>query len=528
MLCRAGAKPSLLHTTVGQLRRNSSAISKKMKVVVTGCCHGQLDATYEQIRDLEARNNYKVDLVLINGDFQAIRNHQDLQCMSVPDKYKQLGTFYKYYTGEAVAPVLTIVIGGNHEASNYMWELYHGGWLAPNVYYLGGSGCVKVNGLRIAGASGIYKANDYRLGHHERMPYDKSGLRSAYHVRFYDVMKLRQLGSLDVFMSHDWPVDITNYGDVAALLKHKPFFKSDIEKGELGSPPMMDLLRSLRPSYWFSAHLHCKFEALVNHEPESDESSVPLLGQTSTVTAQAEKGLSGETVRAANPDEIELDDLDLDETPESYPPPLAANPPSLSAESAPKPNPDEILIEDDEGDTVAAPPASSASAAQPNDATSARSGKVEDSQPLAKSSTRFLALDKCLPRRHYMHVLDLNPAAPGSGLGASPPILTYDREWLAISRAMHPFLSTERHQPSMPPVWDLAPLIQESQRWVDEHVGEREIRHVQEFTMTAPGPVNTNPRSARNLQPPPWYTNPQTEAFCAMLGLDNKVNPPPV
>ncbi|CUA78122.1 Lariat debranching enzyme [Oryza sativa Japonica Group] [Rhizoctonia solani] len=468
-----------------------------MKVAVTGCCHGELDATYKQIRDLEAQNNYKVDLVLINGDFQAIRNHQDLQCMAVPDKYKQLGTFYKYYTGEAIAPVLTIVIGGNHEASNYMWELYHGGWLAPNIYYLGASGCVKVNGLRIAGASGIYKAHDYRLGHYERMPYDKSGVRSAYHVRFYDVMKLRQLSSLDVFMSHDWPVDITQYGDVAGLLKHKPFFRSDIEKGELGSPPMMDLLRSLRPSYWFSAHLHCKFEALVNHEAESGESSVPSLGQTSTVTGQAEKDLSGGTARAANPDEIQLDDLD--DTPESYPP-LAANPPSLSAEPSPSLNPDEILIEDDEDGTVAAQPAS-ASAAQLNDAASARSGRLENNQPSPNNSTRFLALDKCLPRRQYMHVLDLDPAAPGSGLGASPPILTYDREWLAISRALHPYLSTQRHQPSLPPVWDIAPLIQESQRWVDENVGEREIRHVQEFIMTAPGPVNTNPRPARNLQP---------------------------
>ena len=30
----------------------------------------------------------------------------------------------RYYTGEKKAPVLTLVIGGNHEASNYMWELY--------------------------------------------------------------------------------------------------------------------------------------------------------------------------------------------------------------------------------------------------------------------------------------------------------------------------------------------------------------------------------------------------------------------
>lgn len=43
--------------------------------------------------------------------------------MAVPDKYKQLGGFWRYYTGEKKAPILTLVIGGNHEASNYFWEL---------------------------------------------------------------------------------------------------------------------------------------------------------------------------------------------------------------------------------------------------------------------------------------------------------------------------------------------------------------------------------------------------------------------
>lgn len=62
--------------------------------------------------------------------------------------------------------MLTIIIGGNHEASNYLWELYHGGWLAPNIYFLGHAGCVRVNGIRIAGASGIFKSNDFRLGTH--------------------------------------------------------------------------------------------------------------------------------------------------------------------------------------------------------------------------------------------------------------------------------------------------------------------------------------------------------------------------
>jgi lariat debranching enzyme len=34
-----------------------------------------------------------------------------------------MNTFYKYYSGEAVAPIPTIFIGGNHEASNHLWEL---------------------------------------------------------------------------------------------------------------------------------------------------------------------------------------------------------------------------------------------------------------------------------------------------------------------------------------------------------------------------------------------------------------------
>ena len=98
----------------------------------------------------------------------------------MPLKFRQLGTFYKYYSGEVelhslsegrgslskscpkqqhpslcvsltpvstvqvVAPYPTVFIGGNHEAANYLWELYHGGWAAPNIYFMGYAGaCAK-------------------------------------------------------------------------------------------------------------------------------------------------------------------------------------------------------------------------------------------------------------------------------------------------------------------------------------------------------------------------------------------------
>lgn len=129
-----------------------------------GCSHGSLTAIYDTVAQFEARKGQKVKLLLLCGDFQALRSRHDFASLAVPVKYQTLGTFHEYYAGTRVAPVLTIVIGGNHEASNYMWELYHGGWLAPNIYYLGTAGSVLVDGLRISGASGIFKEHDYRKG----------------------------------------------------------------------------------------------------------------------------------------------------------------------------------------------------------------------------------------------------------------------------------------------------------------------------------------------------------------------------
>ena len=55
---------------------------------------------------------------------KSLRNKYDMSNMACPDKYKKLGDFYKYYSGQVKAPVLTIFIGGNHEASNYLSELF--------------------------------------------------------------------------------------------------------------------------------------------------------------------------------------------------------------------------------------------------------------------------------------------------------------------------------------------------------------------------------------------------------------------
>lgn len=45
--------------------------------------------------------------------------------------------FNRYYNGECIAPILTVFVGGNHESSHFLQELPYGGWVAPNIYYMG-------------------------------------------------------------------------------------------------------------------------------------------------------------------------------------------------------------------------------------------------------------------------------------------------------------------------------------------------------------------------------------------------------
>lgn len=75
---------------------------------------------------------------------------------------------------------------------------------------------------------------------------------------------------MDIFMSHDWPRSIYHYGNKKQLLRMKSFFRQEVESNTLGSPAASELLQHLKPTYWFSAHLHVKFAAFMQHEVKGD------------------------------------------------------------------------------------------------------------------------------------------------------------------------------------------------------------------------------------------------------------------
>lgn len=365
-----------------------------MKIAVEGCMHGELDNVYATLLHIQEVEKIKVDLLICCGDFQAIRNERDLESLNVPAKYRHMNTFHKYYSGEKAAPIPTIFIGGNHEASNYMWELYYGGWAAPHIYFLGMAGVVKFGNVRIGGISGIYNRHDYYSGHYEKLPYNEKDIRSIYHVREFDFYKLMQLEEpIDIFMSHDWPLGVTSCGDLQNLLRRKPFFEQEIREGTLGNRAAAELLDKLKPSHWFSAHLHCKFSALVQH------------GENGSVT-------------------------------------------------------------------------------------------------------KFLALDKCLPRRNFLQIVDI-PSEMG------PYELQYDEEWLAITRKFNPAFPRTRYRANF---GDAKLDIQDCRHFVRNKlqlIGGKPFEFVRSVPCYNPG----QPVSRRFPFEVGHCRNPQTEALLQLLEL---------
>ncbi|KAG0278896.1 Protein kinase [Linnemannia exigua] len=504
----------------------SRATSKALlEVAIEGCCHGELDAIYKTIKDRELQHGYKVDLLLICGDVQTVRNEADISALNVPRSYLRLGNFHKYYSGEVPIPIPTVFIGGNHEASNYLFELYHGGWACPGFYFLGYGGVINVGGLRIGGMSGIYKPYDYEKGHYEMIPLNDSQKKSIYHIRHYDVYKMLQIKEpMDIFLSHDWPLGIERYGDTAKLIKMKGFFRDEIETNTLGSKAFESVLEQIRPRFWFSAHLHVKFFA----EIFWNEGQTGAAMVTGPLRAAKEAAIAASEV-TKNPDEIEIafDDEDEDETADelrvtSVSTDSTANIPS---DSAPAANPDEIKFdmddededEDDDATKVVQPPKESkaAVAAAPVSETLTPGLNVPPKGgERSYTSTKFLALDKCAPVRQFLEILEF-PEASG------PAEFFYDEEWLAIVRTLDSALSF-KFQQNRP--MEGAELDQE---WVKKNVTQKHgLAIPQNFQHTSPihDPVRTMGTQEKYDNSLP-FLNPQMEEFCAMLQIPNQINP---
>ncbi|KAH8816255.1 lariat debranching enzyme, C-terminal domain-containing protein [Xylogone sp. PMI_703] len=516
--------------------------SHGLRVAVEGCGHGTLHAIYASVEEAcKVRGWERVDLLIIGGDFQAVRNASDLTVMSCPVKFRAIGDFHSYYSGAAKAPYLTLFVGGNHEASSYLWELYYGGWVAPNIYYMGAANVVRLGGVRIAGLTGIWKGYNYKKPHHERLPYSQDDVKSIYHIREIDVRKLLQLRTqVDIGISHDWPRGIEKHGNERQLFRMKPDFAQESKDGTLGNPVAANLMDRLRPPYWFSAHLHCKFNAIKTYEDKEKETAEnrETVGQVpKTIGDGALENEASSQLIAHNDDEIDLDMDDDEPLPEAA---AAENVQPTASETNTHITQDKSNNGDTSSFSISSEVRAQLPAAFSRGPTSAapRSTQQNYSTPegVKNNTVRFLALDKCLPGRKFLQLLEVHPygTSPESSaenaaqdedqLPRQTPKFEYDPEWLAITRVFAPNLVLGDKSASLDP--DLGEshylhLIQKEEEWINENVvtkGKLEIP--ENFEITAPIFQIGTPEIVNDA--PREYTNRQTQQFCDLIGIENK------
>jgi lariat debranching enzyme len=487
------------------------------------------------------RETTPVDLLLCCGDFQSHRNPADFHSSSIPPKYRTLGTFASYYSGEKKAPILTIFIGGNHEASQPLRELCHGGWVAPNIYYLGAAGVVRFAGLRIGGLSGIFKGHDYAWGHFERVPYDRSSLRSVYHVRNVDVLRMKCLSvgkdrngrahdddqtkdfhrPVDIVLSHDWPLGIEQHGNTNDLLRRKPYFRQEVADNNLGSPPNREVLDLVRPKHWFSAHLHVKFKATVRF---------PAIANAQNATTHSSHD---DDFMSLIPSQV------IDRSPSGGKEP---------SDEAAATNTDAAV----DKDVIAESPKTEFHGLESSKCTTGGDSSVGD---LTEQMTRFLALDKCLPRRQFLSILNVEvpqaksddnarqPPDSEASSSSSPYRLEYDPEWLAILRKTHRMTCTERRRVDVPQnpteVISAEELAAETE-WVISRLKERASQRSDDlddsstsyltippdFVPTVPFASDPVFQGRGMCRPLPMMGNPITDNLLELLELEHILTQP--
>ncbi|MCJ1472529.1 hypothetical protein MMC13_001178 [Lambiella insularis] len=491
-----------------------------VRVAVEGCGHGTLHAIYSSIsKSCEINGWDGVDLLIIGGDFQAVRNSYDLNCMSVPMKFWQIGDFHEYYSGARRAPYLTIFVGGNHEASNHLFELYYGGWVAPNIYYLGAANVLRFGPLRIAALSGIWKGYNYNKSHHERLPYNQDEIKSIYHVRELDVRKLLQIrAQVDIGISHDWPRGVEWMGNWRALFAKKDLFEADARAGTLGSQAAKYVLDRLRPPYWFAAHLHCKYSATILHKP-ANENILPMSDRPSATieTILPLKYISepGLTSVQRNTDEIDLDMEANDEQQQPAMDSTFAADVDGGDDQRESVKADEPVVPEDLRSQL---PVSFARKA-------VHSASIQDTpmpNHIFNTTTRFLALDKCLPQRKFLQFLEIESVAKHHNLPSTQPyVLSYDKEWLAITRVFASDLILGNAAALVPPNQGetlYRNAIESEEAWVEERLVQKDKMAIpQNFQLTAP--VYDATIGIGTRKQPKEYTNAQTTEFCDMLKI---------
>lgn len=130
--------------------------------------------------------------------------------------------------------------------------------------------------------------------------------------------------------------------------------------------------------------------------------------------------------------------------------------------------------------------------------------------------TKFLALDKCLPRRKFLQVLEIHSQEN------APLELSYDLEWLTILYLTNHLLSVKSSIHYMPGQygggrWVYTPTTKEKETVSEKFNSNLQIPLNFDKNVKPYDPEDTNTK----VEQPQLLINDQTTQFCQKLGIDD-------
>ena len=217
-----------------------SPTKEEMKILVVGDVRGQFEAVFARVTQIMTKAGI-FDLLICVGEFFA------------PDNLQSASEWERYQSGEAAAPLPTLVMGpcNNQTAKFYGADSGRKGCeIARSIYYLGHHGVyTTTSGVTIAYMSGLE---------------DPAGMPNSMHsFTSADIADLNRLcqshskfNGVDILLTAQWPYGIMKFSDQQLPQEDSDEIKATAFQSKL----VAELAVAVRPRYHFAALRNCFFE----------------------------------------------------------------------------------------------------------------------------------------------------------------------------------------------------------------------------------------------------------------------------